>query len=179
MSTKSHSSSKSHKTRDAFLLVLIAIILFFFFAFPFPYRILEKKEKLLVSYNDETLSAGYTYTLPEYLFVGDDIEFSVSANVTVALFVFTGTQYANFNNTGSYTSNEKQLLDVINGKLGYHASSAGTYYFVVYNRITGFLGINAKCVDLYSVSVKVYWQEEITKYITLWEMLTGAQPHQL
>ena len=159
---------------------MIAIILFFFFAVPFPYRTLENREKLIVSVNDKTLPAGCALvSSPEYLFVGDDIEFSVSASDTVALFVFTETQYANFNNTGSYTFNEKQLLDVINGKLGYHVSSVETYYFVVYNRQTGFLGIDAKSVDIYSVSIKEFWQEEITKYITLWEMLTGTQPHQL
>jgi hypothetical protein len=69
-------------------------------------------------------------------------------------------------------------LDVINGKLGYHVSSEGIYYFVVLNRHIGFLG-NGKSVDIYSVSIKDYRQEITTKYITLWEMLTGAQPHQL
>jgi hypothetical protein len=87
------------------LLVLIAII--FFFVFPFPYRIVENKENLLVSFNDGTLTAGYTYVWLKYLYLGHDIEFSVSANDTVTLLVFTDIQYDNFNNTGSYTSNEK------------------------------------------------------------------------
>ena len=131
-----------------------------------PYQTMESKQQSLGSTSDRTLEGGYYIYWSPSISVGRDIEFSVSASDTVHLFVFTPTQYTKFTDTGAQTPNEKQLLEISSGKLGYHVSTYGTYYFVIYNPHDGFLGIGKKNVGIYSASIQAYWQEEVTKYRT-------------
>jgi len=163
-----------------------------------PYTTVEDRQGTIGSTSDYTLEGGYYTWWNDYIPLGRDIEFSVSASDTVNLYVFTSTQFTNLQEMGSWTPNEKQLLDVSNGKLGYHVSSSGTYYFVIRNPHSGIFGIGKKNVGIYSALIKAYWQEEVTKYrsetryrtvtkyrtethyrtidlrVTLWELITGS-----
>lgn len=150
-----------------------------------PYTWIDEKEETIGSVNDRTVEGGYYIYWNSYIPVGRDVEFSVSASDTVNLYVFTSSQYSNYRDTGSKTPNEKEIIDLSSGKLGYHVSASDTYYFCVYNPHDGFLGIGAKSVGIYSSSVVEYWQEEetedrwethtrdVTIRVTLLEYLSG------
>lgn len=131
-----------------------------------PYSTMEDKQQTLGSTSDRTIEGGYSIYWDPVVHLGRDIEFSVSASDTVFLYIFSASQYANYRDTGSKTPNEKESLEISSGKIGYHVSSTGTYYFCVYNPHDGFLGIGAKSVGVYSSSVVAFWQEEVTKYRT-------------
>jgi len=131
-----------------------------------PYSTMENRQQTLGSTSDRTIEGGYYIYWDAFIPLGRDIEFSVSASDTVFLYIFTSFQYANYIETGSKTPNEKESLEISSGKIGYHVSSTGTYYFCVYNPHSGFLGIGAKSVGIYSSSVESFWQEEVTKYRT-------------
>lgn len=128
-----------------------------------PYTTMEDKQSTIGSTSDTTIEGGYYLYWSSYLLVGRDVEFSVSASDTVFLYIFTASQYANYQETGSETPNEKESPEMSSGKIGFHVSSTGTYYLCVYNPHDGFLGIGKKNVGIYSVSIVAYWQEEVTK----------------
>ncbi len=128
-----------------------------------PYETMEDKQQTLGSSSDRTIEGGSSFYWYPHIPLGRDIEFYVHASDTVNLYIFTASQFANYQDTGSRSTNEKQLLDVTSGTLGYHISTSGTYYFVVYNPHDGFLGFGKKSVGIYSSSINAYWQEEVTK----------------
>ena len=128
-----------------------------------PYTTMENKQQTLGATSDKTIEGGYyTYWSPN-IPVGRDVEFSVSASDTIYLYIFTVSQYNNYRDTGSKTPNEKQSVEMASGKIGYHVSATGTYYFCVYNPHDGFLGFGEKSVGVYSASIEAFWQEEVTK----------------
>ena len=127
---------------------------------------MEDKQQTIGSSSDRTLEGGYYIYWDSYLPVGRDVELLVSASDTVFLYIFTSSQYNNFKDTGSKTPNEKASPEISSGKIGYHVSSTGTYYFCVYNPHDGFLGFGDKSVGIYSASIEAYWQEEVTKQQT-------------
>ena len=131
-----------------------------------PYQTMEDKQQSLGSTSDRTLEGGYYIYWDSYIPVGRDVEFSVSASDTVFLYIFTASQYANYEDSGSKTPNEKVSLEMSSGKIGYHVSSTGTYYFCVLNPHDGFLGFGDRSVGIYSSSIQSYWQEEVTRYRT-------------
>jgi len=165
-----------------------------------PYTTMEDKQGTIGHESDRTLEGGSYLYWNSHVPLGRDIEFSVSASDTVDLFVFTSTQFNSYK-AGKSTPSEKELKGVSSGKMGYHVSSSGTYYFVIKNPHSGFLGIGKKNVGIYSASIKSYWQEEVTKYrsetryrtvtryrtethyrtidlrVTLWELITGSYRH--
>ena len=131
-----------------------------------PYTTMEDKQQTIGSTSDRTLEGGYYIYWDSNLPVGRDVELSVSASDTVFLYIFTASQYANYKDTGSKTPNEKASQEISSGKIGYHVSTSGTYYFCVYNPHDGFLGFGEKSVGVYSASIVAYWQEEVTKQRT-------------
>lgn len=189
----------SHKGRNITIsIVIILLLTMFVFILPIfpdsyqepyvvqvPYTSMANRELELGSTSDYTLQANSYYYWGTTIPLGRDVEFSISASDTVNLYVFTETQFNSYK-AGQSTPNEKSLIGLSSGKLGYHIASTGTYYFVIYNPHTGFLGIGAKSVGIYSALVKAYWQEEVTLYrdetryktisltVTLWQLLTGS-----
>ena len=159
------------------LIIILAILTFgFAYAIPIipvtytesyevevPYSSLESKQKTLGQTSDRTLEGGYYLHWSSYVSVGNDIEFSVSASDTVYLIIFSSSQYTNYLNTGNIDPNEKESLEISSGKIGYHVSSSGEYYFCLLNPHDGFLGIGDKSVGIYSAKIISYWQEEVSK----------------
>lgn len=131
-----------------------------------PFTTMEDRQQTLGSRSDYTLEGGHYFYWYPNLDVGRDVVFRVSSSDTLNLYIFTASQYQNFQDTGSKTPNEKQLIDTTYGNLGYHVSSPGVYYFCVLNPHDGFLGIGKKDVGVYSASVEAFWQEEVTDYRT-------------
>jgi len=180
-----NSSESSHKRRNMAIIVVL-LVMAFVFAVPIfpasyqePYASLENKQETIGSTSDHTLEGGYYLYWSKYIPIGIDIELSVSATDTVDLYFFTSVQFDDYKE-GRSTPSEKQLLGVSSGKLGYHVSSSGTYYFVIKNPHSGLFGIGKTNVGIYSASVEAYWQEEVTKYrtiqvsATLWELIAGS-----
>lgn len=133
-----------------------------------PYETMEDKQQILVDEADYTLEGGYYRYYPRSLSIGKDVEFYISASNTVNLYIFTSAQYSTHVDGGSISSapNEKELLDVSRGTLGYHVSATDTYYFCIYNHHSGFFGIGKESVGLYSIEITAYWQEEVINHRT-------------
>lgn len=178
----------SHSGRNIALIVsLISIVGIIVFAVPLipksfneSYYSIDTKQDTIASISDRTLQPNYHIPLSGYLPQGRDITFSVSASDTVRLYIFTSTQYDRYKSNYATTPNEKELLDISNGNIGYHISSSDTYYFIIYNPHTGLFGLGSKNVGIYSSSVIAIWQEQVIKYrtvtktITIWQAITGS-----
>jgi len=133
-----------------------------------PYTTLENKQQILVNEEDRTLEGGDARYLVLDLSVGKDIEFHFRASNTVNLYIFTSEQYSP-RIEGGYlivAPNEKELLEVSQGTLGYRVSATDTYYFCIYNYHSGLSGTEEESVGLYSTKVTAYWQEEVTEQRT-------------
>ena len=133
-----------------------------------PYTTMEDQQQILVNEEDYTLEGGYYRYRSRFISLGKDVEFYISASNTVNLYVFTSAQYSTYVDGSSISSapNEKELLEVSQGTLGYHVSATDTYYFCTYNLHSGFLGFGKESVGLYSTKITAYWQEEVTDYRT-------------
>ena len=128
---------------------------------------MENKQRILINEEDQTLEGGHAKYLVLDLSVGQDIEFHFRASNTVNLYIFTSEQYSP-RVKGGYlivAPNEKELLEVSQGTLGYRVSATDTYYFVIYNIHSG-LSLGEESVGLYSIKVTAYVQEEVTKQRT-------------
>ena len=125
---------------------------------------MENIQKILISEEDRTLKGGNTKYLVLDLSVGKDIEFQFRASNTVNLYIFTSEQYSTHVEGGYIivAPNEKELLEVIQGTLGYRVSATDTYYFCIYNIHSGLSSLAEESVGLYSTTVTAYWQEEVT-----------------
>lgn len=148
-----------------------------------PYTSMENMEAIIGSTSDRTIEGGYYITWTINIPVGRDIEFSAHASDTVDLYVFSVSQYNNYQDGGGGirdADNEKDLIDVERGTLGYHVSASGNYHFCIYNPHDGFFGIGKQNVGIYTASITSYWTEEVTKYRTVTKkvpiltLLTGA-----
>jgi len=132
-----------------------------------PYTTMENKQQILINEEDRTLEGGNAKYLILDLSVGKDIEFYFRASNTVNLYIFTSQQYPRVGEGYLVVApNEKELLDVSQGTLGYRVSATDTYYFVIYNIHGGLLNLGKESVGLYSTKITAYWQEEVTKQRT-------------
>jgi hypothetical protein len=67
------------------------------------------------------------------------------ASDTVNAYIFTSAQYNDFQEEGVYTQlYEKKVDEVTSGTLGYYIPAKGTYYFILVNIHSGFLGFSAR-----------------------------------
>ena len=164
----------------------------------FSYTITSNKTEPIGSNSNFTIEGGHYVYWDPYVPLGRDVRFIISASDTVNLYIFNSSQFSNYMNTSSAKPNEKELLEVSRGKIEYHVSSADTYYFVIYNLHSGFLGFEKKNVGIYSGLITAKWEEKVTKYrtetryrnvtryrtethnstitvkVTSWELITGS-----
>jgi len=130
-----------------------------------PYTATEQRTQTLGSTYSDPLEAGhYTYWSPN-LERGVDVSFSFSATDTVDAMILTLSHYNNFKDGESYEY-ERKAEEETSGTLEYYTPNSGTYYFIIHNIHSGFLGFGEKDIVINSATITATWDEEVTRYRT-------------
>lgn len=137
-----------------------------------PYQQLVQRNASVLTLSAYTLQPNHSVDTSSALSAGMDVSVSWSADDTVSVKVFNSDQY---NLYASNTGSPQPIVskdNVASGTLGFHVSAGGTYYFVIYNPHTGFIGIGSHNVGIYNARGTATWQEMVTLYRTETVMVT-------
>ncbi len=88
-----------------------------------------------------TLQPNYYTSASASLTAGSDVGATYSADDTVDVYVFSSSEYSQYLSSGTTSPNIAEQTGVASGTVGFHVSFADTYYLVLHNPHTGFLGI--------------------------------------
>ncbi|MBM5805477.1 MAG: hypothetical protein FJZ49_05380 [Candidatus Verstraetearchaeota archaeon] len=166
--------------------VVAAIILILFFAPMLPFSVsstvqvpaTQTNTQNLMYISGVTIDPGYSVYRSAYIDAGRGVEYSVKASYNVDTYIFTSGEFSKYINQSSFVS-VAERKEVSETRYGFLALINDTYYFVVYNPNTGFFGLGAKSVGLYSATSKVteqatvMWNQTVTeqKYVSLFWIL--------
>ena len=93
-----------------------------------------------------------------------NVVFEVQASDTVDAYVFMSVEFQNYRNTVTNAAPVVQRQDSANIRLSFRTTSDDTYYFVIFNRHSGFFGLFSKTVGVYSATSTASWTELTTTY---------------
>jgi hypothetical protein len=160
-----------------------------------PYQEIQTMSSTVFTLSSYTLRPGHYVYIPSQISAGKDVSISWSADDTVSVMVFSSDQFKVYQNNPSNAVPIVSRSNVASGTLGFRVSATDTYYLVLYNPHTGFLGIGAHNVGIYNVNGTATWHEIVTKYrtetvtvtkwstetkqvnISIFDLLTGRKPY--
>ncbi|MEM5879626.1 MAG: protein kinase, partial [Candidatus Aenigmatarchaeota archaeon] len=128
-----------------------------------PYQEWEKMSETFISTTNYNLKPGYFVYWSKYLPYDRKVTFYVSASDTVEVYVLSSLEYKNFYEGRSF-SPEASRKDSKELQLVFLTRFNDTYYFIIKNPHTGFLGLFSKNVMIYSANANAIWEELVTKY---------------
>lgn len=116
-----------------------------------------------------TLQPNYYTDAYASLTTGSDVGISYSADDTVDVYVFSSSEYSQYVSSGTTSPNIAEQTGVTSGTVGFHVNFADTYYLVLHNPHTGFLGIgghnigvSASGTDTYPTTTTTYITQTVT-----------------
>lgn len=128
-----------------------------------PYQEWETKSETFINQVDYTLSPGYYVYWSKYLPKGRTVAFSAEANDAVDAYILSSSEYKNYK-SGENFYPEASRTNSRNFKIVFTTEVDDTYYFIIKNPHTGFLGLFSKNVVIHSAKAEAVWQELVTKY---------------
>jgi hypothetical protein len=123
------------------------------------------------STNEQVLDIGQLILKPNYyeyssnyLNVGSDVQVSWTTDNHVDAYVFNSAEYNSYAASGTTSPNIASQTNTGSGTLAFQVLIADTYYFVLHNPNTGFLGFLTEN-DTVSASGSATFQTETTVYV--------------
>lgn len=112
-----------------------------------------------------TLQPNYYQDSSAQLSTGTDVGVSYSSDDTVDVYVFSSSQFTQYQTSGTTDPNVASQTGLTSGTLGFHVSFSDTYYLVLHNPHNGFLGIGGHNIGV-SASGTETFPTTSTTYIT-------------
>jgi hypothetical protein len=116
---------------------------------------------------DQTTLRPNQYTdAGAYLTPGSNVWISYSADDTVDVYVFSSTQFAQYDASRTTSPNMAVQTGASSGTMGFYVSFADTYYLVLHNPHTGSIGfditVSASGTDTYPTTTTTYIRQVVT-----------------